>query len=201
MADTDQSAEALKGVGPDAFHRHKTAVLVIDILGDPYASQASGLAVPATENAAKICQAARAAGMPVIFCDDAHIPGLDRELELWGEHALKGTPEAQPSPQLGQCAQDYVIEKRRYSAFFQTGLRLLLQELDVDTVIALGTDTNICVRHTVADAYFNNLNIIVATDATWSFLVGNQGEGLSYMEVCYGAKLADTATLVTLLQQ
>ena len=42
MADTDQSAEALKGVGPDAFHRHKTAVLVIDILGDPYASQAAG---------------------------------------------------------------------------------------------------------------------------------------------------------------
>ncbi len=39
---------------------------------------------------------------------------------------------------------DFVIEKRRYSAFFQTGLRLLLDELGVDTLICCGMDTNIC---------------------------------------------------------
>lgn len=184
-----------------SFDKAKAAVLVIDILGNPYASPVSGLAVPATENAAEICRSARAAGVPVIFCDDAHIPGLDRELELWGEHALMGTPEAQPSPQLGLCDNDYVIEKRRYSAFFQTGLRLLLQELGVETVIAVGTDTNICVRHTVADAYFNNYGIVLATDATWTFLVGNQEEGLEYCSVCYGAALLDTAGIVGLLER
>ena len=183
-----------------AFDKTKAAVLVIDILGNPYASPVSGLAVPATENAAAICRSARAAGVPVIFCDDAHIPGLDRELELWGEHALMGTPDAQPSPQLDLCDSDYVIEKRRYSAFFQTGLRLLLDELGVETVIAVGEDTNICVRHTVADAYFNNYRIIVGTDATWTFLVGNQEEGLEYCETCYGAALLDTAGIVELLE-
>lgn len=28
------------------------------------------------------------AGMPVIFTNDAHIPGLDRELVLWGTHGI-----------------------------------------------------------------------------------------------------------------
>lgn len=183
-----------------AFDKTKAAVLVIDILGNPYASPVSGLAVPATENAAEICRSARAAGVPVIFCDDAHIPGLDRELELWGEHALMGAPDAQPSSQLGLCDRDYVIEKRRYSAFFQTGLRLLLEELGVETIIAVGEDTNICVRHTLADAHFNNFRIILSTDATWTFLVGNQEEGLEYCETCYGAALLDTAGIVGLLE-
>ena len=35
-------------------------------------------------------------------------------------------------------------------------------------------DTNICVRHTVADAYFNNFRIVVAGDATLTFLVGDR---------------------------
>jgi nicotinamidase-related amidase len=175
------------------------ALLVIDMLGNPYASPVSELAVPATENGARICTAARENGVPVIFCDDAHISGLDRELELWGDHALIGTPEAQPSPQLGLCDDDFIIEKRRYSAFFQTGLRLLLHELGVDTVIAIGADTNICVRHTVADAFFNNLNSIIVTDATWTYLVGNQEDGLAYCQTCYGSKLVDTDAAVSML--
>ena len=92
------------------------------------------------------------------------------------------------------------MEKRRYSGFFQTGLRLLLDELGVDTLICCGMDTNICVRHTVADAYFNNYRIVVAGDATATFLVGNQDDGLEYMRVCYAAKIATTDEVVALLE-
>ncbi len=91
------------------------------------------------------------------------------------------------------------MEKRRYSAFFQTPLRLLLDELGVDMLILCGFDTNICVMHTAADAYFNNYRLIVVGDATETFLIGDQASGLEYMQKCYAAKLVDTDKAVTLL--
>ncbi len=187
-------------VNLDAVDRAKCALVVIDELGDPTGTPLEPVLLPAIQQTAKLTAAARAAGMPVIFTNDAHIPGVDRELELWGTHGIAGTPEAQTSPLLDPQPTDYVVEKRRYSAFFQTGLRLLLDELGADTLICCGMDTNICVKHTVADAYFNNFNIIVVGDATATFLVGDQEEGLEYMKVCYAAKIIDTDEAVAFIE-
>lgn len=168
------------------------ALLVIDELGNPEGGPLEAVLLEPTLNTARLCEAARASGMPVIFANDAHIPGLDNELKLWGAHGIAGTPEAQTSPQLNFQEGDYLIEKRRYSAFFQTGLRLLLDELGVKTLICCGMDTNICVRHTLADAYFNNYQTVVVSDATATFLVGNQAEGLEYFKVCYASLIVST---------
>lgn len=178
---------------------HECALLVIDELGDPIGSPLEDIIKPAIDNTARLCDAARAHGVPVVFTNDAHIIGLDRELDLWGEHGIVGTPEAQPAPQLKLQDGDFVIDKRRYSAFFQTGLRLLLDELGVTTLICAGMDTNICVRHTVADAYFNNFDILVVGDATATFLVGDQVGGLAYMETCYAARIVTTGEACTLI--
>lgn len=178
----------------------KCALLVIDELGDPTGTPLEPVLLPSILQTAKLTEAARKAGMPVIFTNDAHIPGIDRELALWGTHGIAGTPEAQTSPLLNPQSTDYVVEKRRYSGFFQTGLLLLLNELGVDTLICCGMDTNICVKHTVADAYFNNFNIIVVGDATATFLVGDQEEGLDYMRTCYAAKVIDTDEAVKLIE-
>lgn len=183
-----------------SIDRAKCALLVIDELGDPTGGPLEPVLLPAIQQTAKLTTAARAVGMPVVFTNDAHLPGIDRELALWGAHGIAGTPEAQTSPLLDPQPTDYVVEKRRYSGFFQTGLLLLLNELDVDTLICCGMDTNICVKHTVADAYFNNFNIIVVGDATATFLVGNQEEGLEYMKVCYAAKVVDTNEAVNLIE-
>ena len=101
---------------------------------------------------ARSVAACHAAGVPVIFCNDAHIRGLDRELELWGEHGVAGETRIFPEIEVGEG--DLIVPKRRYSGFFQTDLDLTLRELGVKTVIAVGADTNICVRHTWAAAYF-----------------------------------------------
>lgn len=184
----------------DAFDAGAAALLVIDFLGDPRGGALEDVLLRPTENAGRLAEAARKAGMPVIFANDAHIPGLDRELALWGEHGIAGTPEAQTSPQLNQQEGDFVVEKRRYSAFFQTGLRLLLDELGVKTLVCCGVDTNICVRHTVADAYFNNFEIVLVEDATATFLVGNQADGVEYMKVCYAAAVVSTDEAIGLIE-
>ena len=56
------------------------AVLVVDMLNDfvtgALTCDRGKAIVPAT---ARLLDAARAAGVPVIFCNDAHIKGIDRD--------------------------------------------------------------------------------------------------------------------------
>ena len=175
------------------------AVLVIDECGtdeelDPRLKTMAA-------NTALICVAARKAAVPVIFACDAHIKDLDRELLLWDEHGMAGGPSAFPLPSLNFAECDYYVPKRRYSAFFQTGLRLLLDELGTSTLLVCGFDTNICVRHTLADAFFNNYDSVVVSDATATFLVGTQEDGLNQIEVCYGSLVSTTGEVVAFLER
>ncbi len=175
-----------------------TALLVIDVLGG------AGGPTPGLEEMAANCvelvRAARAAGVPVVFCNDAHIPGVDRELELWGDHGIAGTDSAQPLAEFeaGQPG-DFTIEKRRYDAFFGTSLDLLLRELGVTCVVACGCDTNICVLNTLASAYNLGYQSVVAADACGTFLVGTQEAGLEYFTKCFDSRVVTTATVLDLL--
>lgn len=178
------------------LEKNAAALLVIDAieavgedsLYDPDAATAAYRTA-----VARAVAACHAAGVPVIFCNDAHVRGLDRELELWGEHGIAGESRIFPEVEVGEG--DIVIPKRRYSGFFQTDLDLTLRELGVTTVIAVGADTNICVLHTLADAYFNNFASVVVTDATMTFLCGTQEGALEHCEKCYGSQLVTVAEL------
>ncbi len=86
------------------MEKNKTAILVVDMLNDFVTGALKcdrGLAV--VPNIAKLLQGARKAGVSVIFCNDAHVKGIDRELKLWGEHAIAGTKGAEVIPELGVC--------------------------------------------------------------------------------------------------
>lgn len=176
--------------------KNATALLVIDAieatgedaLYDPDAATAAYRGAVARSVAA-----CHAADIPVIFCNDAHIRGLDRELELWGEHGIAGESRIFPEVEVGEG--DIVIPKRRYSGFFQTDLDLTLRELGATTVIAVGADTNICVLHTLADAYFLGYASVVVTDATMTFLCGTQEGALEHCEKCYGSELVTVSDL------
>ena len=164
------------------------AVLVVDMLQDfvygALACDRGKAIVPAT---ARLLDAAREAGIPVIFCNDCHLPKIDRELALWGDHALVGTPGAEVIPELNLCEKDYVVPKRRYSGFFQTDLDILLKELGVNTVIMTGLHAHMCVRHTSADAYMLGYDVVVAKEATDSFTEEDYTYGIAYLKTCYGA--------------
>lgn len=175
----------------------KTAILVVDMLNDFVTGALKcdrGLAiVPQT---AKLLDAARQAGVKVIFCNDAHLKGIDHELKLWGDHAIAGTKGAEVIPELHLGAEDYVVPKRRYSGFFRTDLELLLQELGIDTVIMTGLHTHMCVRHTTADAYCLGYNIVVAADATDAFTEEDYRSGLEYLKSVYGADIRTVDQLI-----
>lgn len=181
----------------DEIDLSKTAVIVVDELGGSQAVM-TGLE-EMVENSVLIVQAARKKGIPVIFANDAHVPGLDKEIELWGDHGIVGTEDARPYDAFDLQESDFQIPKRRYDAFFETDLDLTLRELGVDTIIAIGADTNICVLQTLAGAYFRCYKTIVAADATATFLIGTQEYALEYFTRCYDTRVVDTAQVLSYL--
>lgn len=167
---------------------NRPAILVVDMLNDfVYGALACDRGKAIVEANAELLDAARKAGVPVIFCNDAHRKGIDKELKLWGDHAIAGTPGAEVIPELKLSEKDYVVPKRRYSGFFQTDLDILLKELGVETVVMTGLHTHMCVRHTSADAYCLGYNVVVAKEATDSFTEEDYINGLAYLKTCYDA--------------
>ena len=167
---------------------HKYAILVVDMLNDfVTGSLGCDRAKAIVEPTKLLLEEARKHNVPVIFCNDSHLKGIDKELKLWGDHAIRGTKGAEVIPELPICEKDYVILKRRYSSFFQTDLDLLLKELSVDTVVITGLHTHMCCRHTAADAYQNNYDVIFAKEATNSFTEEDYQYGLKYAKEVYGA--------------
>lgn len=137
-------------------------------------------------------------GIPVIHVVDQHLP-QDRELKLWGEHAMKGSPEARIVDELKPGGNDIVLHKRSYSGFRDTGLDPLLRSLGVDTVILTGIHTHICILHTAWDAFYHGYNIIVVKDAVAAFSREDQEYALRYMEKIYGARVFSAKELIETL--
>ena len=149
-------------------------------------------------NSVKIVKAARAKSRS---CSRAmHIFLALIRIELWGEHGIVGSDAAQPLADFDVQESDFVISKRRYDGFYQTDLDLTLRELGVDTLIAVGCDTNICVLQTLAGAYFRGYKTIVPADATATFLVGTQEGGLEYFTRCYDSRVTTTESVLEKLQ-
>ena len=175
----------------------KPAILVVDMLNDfvtgSLGCDRARAIVPAT---AQLLDAARAAGVPVVFCNDCHLPGIDRELKIWGDHAIKGTPGAEVIPEMNVGDKDYLVPKRRYSGFFQTDLDILLKELGVHTVVITGLHTHMCCRHTSADAFCLGYDVVVAKEATNSFTEEDYEGGLAYLKTCYGAEAYTNEELI-----
>jgi len=169
-------------------------VIIIDLLndfvtGDLKCERAKRI-IP---NLKKLIEVARKNNIPVIYSNDAHFLEDAEVVHKWGKHAIKGTKGAEVILELKPTGKDYIVEKRTYSSFYETGLDSLLRSLysgeGVKTVILSGLHTNICVRHTAADAFFRGYKIVIAKDGVEAFTQEDQEQGLKYLEDVYNAKI------------
>jgi nicotinamidase-related amidase len=175
------------------------AVIVLDMLHDfVTGALANPRAVPVVGRIRALTEAARAAGRPVVYVNDAHLPG-DFEERIWGPHARAGTPGAQVVEELAPRAEDITLTKRVYSGFHETGLDATLRARGVDTVILTGVLTDICVRHTAADALYRGYDIVVPPDAVEALSQEAHDDGLTYLSMAYGARLTPVDELVEAL--
>ncbi|MGD9496996.1 MAG: cysteine hydrolase family protein, partial [Armatimonadota bacterium] len=80
---------------------------------------------------------ARSAGEVVIYMCDAHRPD-DPEFQQFPPHAVQGTEGAQVIAELAPRPTEYVLPKRRYSAFHSSQLLLVLLERGVREIELCG---------------------------------------------------------------
>ena len=171
------------------------AIILVDMQNDFVTGQ---LKVKGVRNVIaplqRLVVAARKNDVPVIYSVDAHYPQDVEITRKWGIHAIKGTVGAQVIAELKpEEGKDYVVEKRTYSGFYETGLDPLLRSLykgeGAKTVVLGGLHTHMCVRHTAADAFFRGYQIVIAKDGVEAFTQEDQEQGLKYLEYVYNAKV------------
>ncbi len=142
------------------------------------------------------------AGERVFFTADTHEPD-DREFEVFPEHCVRGTHEAELVDELRAYLdreECHLIAKRRYSALFETELEGLLHRFSIDQVRICGVCTDICVQHTTADLRNRDIAVTVVADATATFDAPGHAAGdvqqfsLAHMEGILGASIERSGT-------
>ncbi|HXN33957.1 MAG TPA: isochorismatase family cysteine hydrolase [Polyangiaceae bacterium] len=132
----------------------RRALLVVEMIRDnmmpgrPLEVPRARAIVPAL---AKRLEAARSAGMPIVYVVDRHAAD-DPELDTWGFHAVEGTEGAKVWPDLAPTDGDRVVTKPSYSGFHASNLERVLDELAVDTLILTGCATEVQLMATATDA-------------------------------------------------
>ena len=131
-------------------------------------------------NAKRVLDIFRTKKLPVIQIKEVHRPDMvdfGRELDgSEGIHGRENVPDTDYAKLTYPIAGEYLISKRRYSAFFGTDLEILLKGLRVDTLFLIGGLTDVCIHYTAVDAHQHDYHIRVVTDA----VVGSSDEAHHY---------------------
>ena len=171
----------------------KTAVIVVDMqnafaskggMFDLVGQDISG-AKSVIDSIKKITDAARAAGVKVIYLNMSYAPDLsdsggpgspnwhkefglvamNKNPQYKGKFLMRGSWDAAVVDELKPQPGDIVIGKSRYSGFRGTSLDVVLKTYNIRYLIFTGIATNVCVESTLRDAYFLDYWPILVSDA------------------------------------
>jgi ureidoacrylate peracid hydrolase len=170
-----------------ALDPNRTALLVVDMQNDFCAPggffEQVGLDISPGERIvepiARLLETARSLGVHVVFTRSMRPDPQPQRLRpsrpfyklpvegarpfapgTWGSEIVDALP---PAP------GELVLDKPRYSAFYETALTDDLRARGVDTVALAGTTTNCCIDSTMRDAYYRDFNVVVLSDCVAGF--------------------------------
>lgn len=215
----------------------RTALLVVDMqnafVHDQGTLGASGVDVRPAQAAVAphrpLIEACRAAGVPVIWTLQLHLPDdAGRARKRLSSHtakrqrvsALAGTWDAELVAELKPLADDptYIVVKHRFGAFHETRLDALLRMLGVEALLVTGVTANACVETTLREAYLRDYDVVAVTDciaavrpeweptahAVWAHYLGElatSGDVIAWLEGARGGDDARVESLMHLLLQ
>ena len=142
----------------------RPALIVIDIQQSAFVEKDVRAIPHMADYATRVTRArlaidrARETGIPIVFIQEIHRADLvDFGRELDGSedvHCLDDNPETDLAREVIDFRDgDYLVQKRRYSAFYGTDLEILLRGLRVDTLLLTGGLTDVCVHYTFVDGH------------------------------------------------
>jgi nicotinamidase-related amidase len=172
------------------------ALLLIDVLttfqfpdGDAILQGALGMG-----NAlVRLKTRAREAGIPVLYVNDNFGDWRSEKEVLMGRCLeAKGAQFVRP---LLPDGEDYFVLKPMHSAFYMTPLEVLLQHLQVETLILTGLTSNSCITVTAHDANMRGFDIYIPADCSCSRNEKEHTQALGQLEAMVGGNLMRSTTL------
>jgi len=170
-----------KKLQPEWIAPDRTALVIIDMqvdFGSPDGEMARrGADVSACQQAIRkavqLTDAARTAGVPVVFVRLLTHPGGENRIvqeskERQGDdqpdlcvEGSRGADFIGPQPRDGEA----IFSKTHFSAFARTGLADQLHAKGVDTLVLAGLTTECCVQSSAWDAFERDFHIFIVEDA------------------------------------
>ncbi|HEY0560883.1 MAG TPA: isochorismatase family protein [Frankiaceae bacterium] len=159
------------GFGRPVQRGRRPAVVVVDLtygFTDPAYPTGAEMSGPVLATA-RLLDAARAAGLPVVFTTIAYDAGQIATLtwlkKATGMAALElGSRLVEIDDRLARRPDEHLVVKTGASAFFGTALASYLTAAGADTVIVTGATTSGCVRASVVDAVQHGFPTLVPRD-------------------------------------
>jgi biuret amidohydrolase len=184
------------------------ALIVVDVQGGPNAGGDDSPGIATMQDGGRrarlerirgLVAHARGHGVPVVFIQEVHkrsLVDIGRELDgAEGPHCIEGDETTELAAGLEPRPEEFLIRKRRYSAFFATELDLVLRSYGTRTVILVGGLTDVCIHYTAVDAHQHDYVIRVATDAVGGSSIEAHEAALRAMEYLQRDALTTTDVL------
>jgi len=175
----------------------KDGLLVVDVFNDFDHEDGDDLLASLQERVPAMVEAiaaARVAETPVVYVND--------QLERWDADAprlVRSTLAVRPGGEviaaLAPEPGDRFVLKPRYSAFDHTALALLLQELEIERILLIGSATEGCVVQTGIDAREAGFKVTIVADACATNDSGLAEIALRYAEGVGGMRISDASSL------
>lgn len=166
----------------------KTALLVIDMINDFIKVEECALYCHSGEQSLgkviELIQFFHDHQMQIIVAIDEHRKN-DGDFAVRPIHAVKGTWGAElVDPIKAKLKEeDYIIKKRRHSAFSYTDLDLFLREEKIENIFVCGGWTNTGIRSTISDAFFQGYKVTSISDCCFSQTEEMHKSGLRDIEM------------------
>lgn len=191
----------------------RAALIVIDIQASTFIDDSEDRSIPNMDGfkdrmlKARIAiDKARESDIPVIFIQEIHRKNLiDFGRELDGDediHCLDNDPGTDiAEKELGFRPNDYLIPKRRYSAFYGTDLEILLKGLKVETLILVGALTDVCVHYTFVDGHQGDYFCRVIEDCVGGSSFDAHNASLKAMEYLQAGAIRSLDEVLTAIEK
>lgn len=173
-----------------------TALLVVDMLNPydhPEADRLATRVAEALPGIEALLRRADEAAVPVIYVNDNYGDWNSSSEEL-AARAMEGAHPELVEPVLPAAGQSFVV-KARHSAFYETPLEYLLDQLGVGRLVLSGQVTEQCVLYSALDAHVRHFDVAIPTDAVAAIYDDLGDAALRMMERNMAAELGDAAGL------
>ena len=172
------------------------AVLLIDVLTTfqfPDGDTILQHALMIREALVRLKSRAREASIPVLYVNDNFGDWRSEKEVLMGRCLeAKGAPFVRP---LLPDSEDYFVLKPMHSAFYMTPLEVLLEHLQVETLVLTGFTSNSCITVTAHDANMRGFDIYIPADCSCARTAEEHRQALAQLEATAAANLRRSSSL------